>query len=58
MEQLDPQLAAAFAVTTGVGFLMLVSGVHKSLLEWRRGRLCPSCGRRLDGPVCRACNSS
>jgi hypothetical protein len=59
MEQLDPQLAAAFAVTTGVGFLMLVSGVHKSLLEWRnRGRLCPSCGRRLDGPVCRACNSA
>ncbi|MBD0338488.1 MAG: hypothetical protein ICV67_04280 [Thermoleophilia bacterium] len=56
METLDPQLAAAFAVTTGVGFLMLISGVHKSLLEWRhRRRPCPSCGRDIDGRVCRAC---
>jgi recombinational DNA repair protein RecR len=56
VEQLDPQLAAAFAVTTGIGFLMLVSGVHKSLLEWRnRRRHCPSCGRIVDGRVCRAC---
>jgi hypothetical protein len=56
MQQLDPQLAAAFAVTTGIGFLMLLAGVQKSLLEWRhRRRQCPSCGRILDGPVCRAC---
>jgi NADH pyrophosphatase NudC (nudix superfamily) len=56
MEQLDPQLAAVFAVTTGIGFLMLLSGVHKSLLEWRnRRRHCPSCGRILEGRVCRAC---
>jgi hypothetical protein len=59
MEQLDPQLAAAFAVTTGIGFLMLISGVHKSLLEWRqRRRPCPSCGRIIDGRVCSACTRS
>jgi succinate dehydrogenase/fumarate reductase-like Fe-S protein len=59
MEQLDPQLAVAFVVTTGVGFLMLLSGVHKSLLEWRhRRRACPSCGRLVDGRVCRACTHS
>jgi succinate dehydrogenase/fumarate reductase-like Fe-S protein len=56
MEPLDPQLATAFAVTTGIGFLMLFTGVHKSLLEWRnRRRHCPSCGRLVDGRVCRAC---
>lgn len=59
MQELDPQLVAAFAVTTGVGFLMLVSGVHKSLLEWRnRQRHCPSCGRIIDGPVCRVCTDA
>jgi succinate dehydrogenase/fumarate reductase-like Fe-S protein len=56
METLELQLAAAFVVTTGIGFLMLVSGVHKSLLEWRqRQRACPSCGRLIEGRVCRAC---
>jgi hypothetical protein len=52
---LDPQLALLFALTTGVGFVMLTAGVQKRALEWRRRRrLCPSCGRRIDGPVCRA----
>jgi hypothetical protein len=56
MELMDPHLAGLFAATTGVGFLMITAGVHKSLLEWRqRRRQCPSCGRILDGPVCRAC---
>jgi hypothetical protein len=59
MEPLSPQLVAVFAVTTGVGFLMMLSGVQKSLLEWRRRRRqCPSCGRLLEGPVCRTCASS
>ena len=35
METLDPQLAAAFVATTGVGFLMMFAGVHKSMLETR-----------------------
>jgi hypothetical protein len=52
---LDLHLALLFTMTTGVGFLMLVAGVQKRALEWRRRRrLCPSCGRRIDGPVCRA----
>jgi hypothetical protein len=56
MQQLDPQLAAAFVATTGVGFLMLMAGVHKSMLEWRhKRRHCPSCGRILDSRVCRTC---
>jgi hypothetical protein len=45
MEQLDPQMALLFAVTSGVGYLMVVSGVGKSLLDWKRRRFCPSCGR-------------
>ncbi|MDQ4030557.1 MAG: hypothetical protein M3168_05895 [Actinomycetota bacterium] len=53
MLDLTPQLAAVFAATTGVGFLMIVSGVQKSLLEWRqRRRTCPSCGRHIDGRTC------
>lgn len=51
-----PQLIAIFAATTGVGFLMLMSGVQKSLLEWKsRRRCCPACGRAIEGRVCRAC---
>jgi hypothetical protein len=52
----DPQLAAAFAITSAVGLLMTVSGVHKSLLEWRRRRVCPGCGRPFDRGRC-GCNS-
>ena len=56
---MTPQLAALFAATTGVGFLMLLAGVQKSLLEWRnRRRHCPSCGRLLEGRVCRVCTHS
>ena len=33
-------------VTVGVGYLMVMSGVGKSLLDWKRRRSCPSCGRR------------
>jgi hypothetical protein len=45
MAQLDPQLAAMFALTCGVGYLMVLSGIGKSLLDWKRRRSCPSCGR-------------
>lgn len=43
---LDPQLMALFAATSGVGYLMIMSGVQKSLLDWKRRRACPACGRR------------
>ena len=33
-------------VTAGAAYLMLVAGVRKRALEWkRRARVCPSCGR-------------
>lgn len=57
MQGLTPQLAAVFAVTTGVGFLMMLSGIQKSLLEWRqRRRTCPACGRRIHRRTC-GCNA-
>jgi hypothetical protein len=46
---LDPQLMALFAATSGVGYLMIMSGVQKSLLDWKRRRACPACGRRPCG---------
>ena len=49
MTALDPQLATLFALTTGVGYLMMLSGVGKSLLVWKRRSTCPSCGRRPCG---------
>jgi hypothetical protein len=52
MSGLTPQLAALVA-TTGVAAWMVVAGVHKSALEWRRSkRRCPSCGRHIEGRVC------
>jgi NADH pyrophosphatase NudC (nudix superfamily) len=51
--RLDVQLVALLATTTGVGLLMIVSGIHKSALEWRnRNRFCPSCGREIQGRTC------
>jgi NADH pyrophosphatase NudC (nudix superfamily) len=51
--EFEPQLTTAFIVTTGVGFLMLLLGAEKHLLEWRRTpRQCPSCGRRIEGRSC------
>jgi NADH pyrophosphatase NudC (nudix superfamily) len=48
----DPHFAALVA-TSGVCFLMAISGVQKSVLEWkRRRRICPSCGRELRGRAC------
>jgi len=50
--RLDPQLTALLA-STGVGFLMIWSGVHKSVLEWRnRSRICPACGRQIRDRTC------
>jgi hypothetical protein len=59
MTTLSPQLVALFAGTTGVGFLMMLVGVQKSALEWRRRRrCCPSCGRQIEGRVCRPCTDA
>jgi hypothetical protein len=54
-----PNMVILTVLTSGVGYLMVVAGIHKSLLEWRRsGRLCPSCGRVLETRVCRFCSGS
>jgi hypothetical protein len=56
MSALTPQLAATFAATTGIGFLMVYAGLGKSMLETRRRRRsCPSCGRHIQGRVCDPC---
>jgi hypothetical protein len=57
--ELDPNIPLLAVITTGVGYLMVVAGLHKSLLEWRRsGRMCPSCGRALQTRVCSFCTRS
>jgi hypothetical protein len=55
--ELDPNTAVLAIVTTGVGYLMVVAGLHKSMLEWRRStRSCPSCGRTIQERVCSFCS--
>jgi hypothetical protein len=55
----DPNIAILALLTSGVGYLMIVAGIHKSLLEWRRsGRRCPSCGRAIQARVCSYCTGS
>jgi hypothetical protein len=57
--QLDPNIALLAVVSCGVGFLMLLAGVHKSALEWKRPRrVCPSCGREIEARVCSICSAS
>jgi hypothetical protein len=57
--ELDPNITILAVVTTGVGYLMVVAGLHKSMLEWRRpGRMCPSCGRAIQARVCSYCTGS
>jgi hypothetical protein len=51
------QLQTIAALTSGAGFLMVASGLHKGLLRRSKaGRFCPSCGRELAGRVCAYCN--
>ena len=39
--------------TTAIGFLMVMSGFGKNVLEMRRRRrICPSCGREIHGRTC------
>jgi hypothetical protein len=55
--ELDPNIALFVVLTCGVGYLMVVAGVHKHMLEWRRpARICPGCGRALQERVCSFCS--
>jgi hypothetical protein len=57
MKFLSPDLIALFATSTGVGLMMIIAGVQKNALEWRRRRrACPSCGRVIEARRC-ACTS-
>ncbi len=57
--KMPPETALLMLTTTGAGVWMMLAGVEKKLLEWRRReRLCAGCGRRLDRPVCRTCTGS
>jgi hypothetical protein len=54
--ELDPNIGVLAVLTAGVGYLMVLAGMHKRMLEWRRsGRLCPSCGRMIQARVCSFC---
>jgi hypothetical protein len=54
--ELDPNIAMLAVITCGVGYLMTVAGLGKSMLELkRRARICPSCGRQIEARVCSAC---
>jgi recombinational DNA repair protein RecR len=56
MIALTPQL---LALTTGVGAVMILVGLGRGLLEPRKARrTCPSCGRLIDGRVCRRCTEN
>jgi hypothetical protein len=47
MQPMDTHLADLFAICAAAGGLMAMSGISKHLLEWRRRRACPGCGRPL-----------
>jgi hypothetical protein len=50
----DPQIATVAALTLAIGYTMFFTGLKKHALELKqRQRICPSCGRRIDGRVCR-----
>jgi NADH pyrophosphatase NudC (nudix superfamily) len=50
---LAPQIAVLFALTTAVGWLMILAGIGKHSLDWRRGRrFCPGCGRERTDRGC------
>jgi len=52
------QLVFFALLTLGVGWLMALAGVQKSVLEWRkRRRTCPSCGREIVARTC-PCSSA
>jgi ribosomal protein L37AE/L43A len=46
-------IALLALLTLGVGWLMMLAGTQKSVLEWRRRRrTCPSCGREIVARTC------
>jgi NADH pyrophosphatase NudC (nudix superfamily) len=59
MKTLTPETALLMLTTTAAGVWMMLAGVDKKLLEWRRReRICAGCGSRLSRPVCSTCTGS
>jgi hypothetical protein len=55
---LDLHIVMIAILTIGIGWMMMMAGVQKSALEWRRQRrICPSCGREIHARVCTTCTS-
>ena len=56
--RIDLHIAMLAMVTVGIGWVMMVTGLQKSALEWRRRRrICPSCGHEIRARVCAHCAS-
>ena len=54
MTPIDPQIVTFVALAMAIGYTMFFSGLKKHVLELKHPRrICPSCGRRIDGAVCR-----
>jgi hypothetical protein len=54
MTTLDPHAAILMIICMAVGYVMMVAGLSKNALEWRKPRrVCPSCGHRTDSCLCR-----
>jgi hypothetical protein len=54
--KLDAHTVALAIVSVGVGWGMMIAGLQKNAIEWRRRRrICPSCGREIQARVCRVC---
>ena len=50
----DPQIVSLAGLAMAIAWTMTFSGLKKHVFELkRRERTCPSCGRAIDGPVCR-----
>jgi hypothetical protein len=51
----DPHTLGLFVSAFCVALLMTLSGIQKSVLDWKnRRRHCPACGRQLrSGCICR-----
>jgi hypothetical protein len=52
------QVQIVAAVAAGVGIAMVRMGLRAGMLSVRQTRRCPSCGRQIDGRVCRNCTGA
>jgi hypothetical protein len=52
METFDTQMLGALTITAGVSFAMLWLASRMSMIELRRPRRCPACGRLRQRGTC------